>query len=208
LGNLLLVYVASMLALGLLLSLFLSGKKMKDLFGMRALVKEPGTLPTDLVERHGSGTVLINAGLVGLIGWGYIRLVGGTFNGPTLGGVLTMVGFAAFGKHPLNILPVMLGVYGASRLMIWDPADAGPLLAALFATTLAPLGGRFGPHVGLLAGAVHLTLVMRTAAWFGGLNLYNNGFAGGLTATLFISTITWWSNWREEGSRAPRRKER
>jgi hypothetical protein len=207
LGNLLLVYVVSMLALGLFLSVFVSGKRPKDGLGMRALVKETGVLPTDLVERHGAGTALINAGLVGLIGWGYIRLAGGTFNGPTLGGVLTMVGFAAFGKHPLNILPVMLGVYGASWLMIWDPADAGPLLAALFATTLAPLSGRFGPHVGLLAGAVHLTLVMRTAAWFGGLNLYNNGFAGGLTATLFISTITWWSSWREDRSRAPRRRE-
>jgi hypothetical protein len=208
LGNLLLVYVASMLVLGLLLSRFLSGKRLRtrsgvrELLGMRALVKEAGTLPTDLIERHGAGTTLINMGLVGLIGWGYIRLVGGTYNGPTLGGVLTMVGFAAFGKHVLNVLPVMLGVYGASWAMVWHPADAGPLLAALFSTTLAPLSGRFGPLVGLLAGAVHLTLVMRTAAWFGGLNLYNNGFAGGLTATLFVSLITWWSSWREDRSRA------
>jgi hypothetical protein len=203
LGTLLLVYVAFLLAVGLLVSRFVSGKKLKDGLGMRALVKEVGALPTDLVERHGAGPALINAGLVGLIGWGYIALVGGTYNGPTLGGVLTMVGFATFGKHPLNILPLMLGVYGASRAMVWQPADAGPLLAALFSTTLAPLSGRFGPLAGLLAGAVHLALVMRTAAWFGGLNLYNNGFAGGLTATLFVSLITWWSSWREDHARGP-----
>ena len=206
LGNLLLIYVASMLVLGVLLSWLLSGNKFKNLLGMRALVKEAGTLPTDMIERYGAGTTLINMGLVGLIGWGYIKLVGGTYNGPTLGGVLTMVGFAAFGKHVLNILPVMLGVYLGSWAMIWQPADAGPLLAALFATTLAPLSGRFGPLVGLLAGLVHLTLVMRTAAWFGGLNLYNNGFAGGLTATLFISLISWWSSWREERTRAPAKR--
>jgi len=209
LGNLLLIYVASMLAIGLLLRLFLSGDKRRTsdgaraLFGMRALVREAGTLPTDLIERHGAGPTLINMGLVGLIGWGYIKLVGGTFNGPTLGGVLTMVGFAAFGKHVLNILPVMLGVYLGSWAMVWQPSDAGPLLAALFGTTLAPLSGRFGPLVGLAAGVVHLTLVMRTAAWFGGLNLYNNGFAGGLTAMLFVSLITWWTGWREDRSRGP-----
>jgi hypothetical protein len=207
LGNLLGVYVASLLVLGLLLSRFLSRKRAKSLLGMRALVVEVGTLPTDLIERHGAGTTLINMGLVGLIGWGYIRLVGGIYNGPTLGGVLTMVGFAAFGKHVLNILPVMLGVLLGSWAMVWQPADAGPLLAALFATTLAPLSGRFGPLVGVLAGMVHLALVMRTAAWFGGLNLYNNGFAGGLTATLFVSLITWWSNWREDHSRKARRRE-
>jgi hypothetical protein len=39
---------------------------------------------------------------------------------------------------------------------------------------------------------------MRTAPWHGGLNLYNNGFAGGLTATLLVSIITWWSSWKEE----------
>ena len=52
--------------------------------------------------------------------------------------------------------------------------------------------------MGLLAGAVHLTLVMRTAPWHAGLNLYNNGFAGGLTATLLIGIVGWWSSWREE----------
>ena len=198
LGTWLLIYVASMLVVGLLIARGLSGKRARDWFGMRALVREAGTLPTDFCELHGAGATLINMGLVGLIGWGYIRLVGGTYNGPTLGGVLTMVGFAAFGKHPLNVLPIMLGVYLGSRVMVWQPAQAGPLLAALFSTTLAPLSGQFGPLVGLLAGMVHLTLVMRTAPWFGGLNLYNNGFAGGLTATLFVSLITWWSSWRED----------
>ena len=200
LGTSLLVYVASMLAVGLFLARGLPGVRARALFGMRALVREAGTLPTDFVELHGAGTTLINMGLVGLIGWGYIGLVGGTYNGPTLGGVLTMVGFAAFGKHVLNVLPIMLGVYLGSRVTVWQPAQAGPLLAALFATTLAPLSGKFGPVVGVLAGMVHLTLVMRTAPWFAGFNLYNNGFAGGLTATLFVSLITWWSGWREDRS--------
>ncbi|MDY7040658.1 MAG: DUF1576 domain-containing protein [Chloroflexota bacterium] len=194
LGTFLLIYSCSMLVVGLYLS--------RSLAGLRRLTREAGTLPTDFVELHGPGATLINMGLVGLIGWGYILLVGGVFNGPTIGGVLTMVGFAAFGKHIFNVPPIMLGVYLGSRLMVWQPDQAGPLLAALFATTLAPLSGAFGPLLGILAGAVHLMLVMRTAAWHGGLNLYNNGFAGGLTATLLVGIIGWWSSWNED-----RRKE-
>ncbi|MFN2157841.1 MAG: DUF1576 domain-containing protein [Anaerolineae bacterium] len=185
-----LAYVSSMLVAGAVL--------VRGLGGVRELVGEAGTLPTDFVELYGPGATLLNMGLVGLMGWSYIALVGGAYNGPTVGGVLTMVGFAAFGKHVLNVPPVMLGVYLGSRLLVWEPTQAGPLLAALFATTLAPLSGQFGPLVGLLAGVVHLTLVMRTGAWFAGLNLYNNGFAGGLTATLLVSMIGWWSNWRSE----------
>ena len=196
LGWSLLAYVGSMLLLGL--ALLRRALANHDLGGLRRLFRQPGTLPSDFVESHGAGPVLINMGLVGIIGWGYIRLVGGAFNGPTLGGVLTMVGFAAFGKHVVNVLPVMAGVLLGSVAMIWRPSDPGPLLAALFATTLAPFSGAFGPLVGMLAGLIHLTMVMRTAGWHGGLNLYNNGFAGGLTATLLIGIIGWWSSWREE----------
>lgn len=186
----LLFYSISMLAIGLYLG--------RGFTGLRGITREAGTLPTDFVELHGLGATLINMGLVGLIGWGYILLVGGVFNGPTVGAVLTMVGFAAFGKHIFNIPPIMLGVYLGSRLMVWQPDQVGPLLAALFGTTLAPLSGTFGPLLGILAGAMHLMLVMRTAAWHGGLNLYNNGFAGGLTATFLVGIIGWWSSWNED----------
>jgi hypothetical protein len=190
LGIALLVYVLSLLVIGMVLA--------RGLGQMRRLVREAGALPSDFIESYGAGTTLTNMGLVGLVGWGYILLAGGVFNGPTVGGVMTMVGFAAFGKHVLNVLPVMVGVYLGSWLLVWEPGQAGPLLAALFATTLALLSGRFGPLLGVLAGLIHLTMVMRTGPWHAGLNLYNNGLAGGLTATLIVSMITWWSNWREE----------
>jgi len=188
------VYMGAMITIGLGLA--------RGLGSWRSLLREAGTLPTDFVALCGAGTTLINMGLIGFVGWSYITLVGGTFNGPTLGGIFTMVGFAAFGKHLVNVPPIMAGVYLSSWLFVWKPAQPGPLLAALFATTLAPLSGRFGPLLGILAGVVHSLLVMRTASWHGGLNLYNNGFAGGLTATLLVGIISWWSNWREEHQRA------
>ena len=55
----------------------------------------------------------------------------------------------------------------------------------------------FGPLVGMAAGCVHLLIVERTAAWHGGLDLYNNGFAGGLTAALFVAVIQWVKSTRE-----------
>jgi hypothetical protein len=35
-------------------------------------------------------------------------------------------------------------------------------------------------------------MVERTGAWHLGLNLYNNGFAGGITATLLLAVIEWY----------------
>ena len=51
----------------------------------------------------------------------------------------------------------------------------------------------------MAAGFVHLTLVERSAAWHGGLDLYNNGFAGGLTATLFVAIIQWLRSFKTGG---------
>ncbi|HDQ14008.1 MAG TPA: DUF1576 domain-containing protein, partial [Sediminispirochaeta sp.] len=64
----------------------------------------------------------------------------------------------------------------------------------LFGTTLAPLAGEFGVIVGFVAGFTHLLMVERTAAWHGGFDLYNNGFAGGLTATFFLAIIEWFNS--------------
>jgi hypothetical protein len=38
---------------------------------------------------------------------------------------------------------------------------------------------------------------MQTGAWHGGFNLYNNGFAGGLTVGLFVAVIEWYRSVRE-----------
>ena len=157
------------------------------------LWKLPGTLVTDFVSQEGFSAAVFNMGLVGLMGMVYILLVGGDFNGPTIGGVFTIVGFGAFGKHVKNIWPIMLGVYLASLLSVWSPAEPGVVLAALFGTTLAPLAGGFGPLMGIAAGMVHLGVVMHVGFFHAGMNLYNNGFAGGLVGTLFIGLTRWFN---------------
>ena len=165
---------------------FLNDKSFK---GYKEIFKESGVLVTDFVDIVGVGNTLVNMGIVGLAGMLYIELVGGDYNGATLGGLLTMIGFASFGKQPKNIFPVMLGVYLGTIFSVFNASDPGPLLAALFVTTIAPLAGRYGFVVGVLAGFVHLSVVNFTGILHGGLNLYNNGFTGGLVATVFVGII-------------------
>jgi hypothetical protein len=149
------------------------------------LMQYPGALVTDFPTLVGLPATLLNMGCVSLLGLSYVLLVGGSVTGPTIGALLTMLGFAAFGKHPRNILPPMLGVYLGTLLKVYNAADPAPLLAALFVTGIAPVSGYFGPLVGLLAGYLHLGMVMHVGWLHSGLNLYNNGFSGGLV-TMFV----------------------
>lgn len=174
--------VVSMIIVGFLIN-------KKSFKGFKEIFKYPGVLITDYTAIAGFGNTLINMGLVGLIAIIYIELVGGHYNGPTIGGVLTVVGFGAFGKNPKNITPIMLGVYIGTIFSNFEVNGPGPLLAALFGTTLAPLAGKFGPLVGILAGFTHLSIVSYVGGLHGGLNLYNNGFSAGLVSTIFIAVI-------------------
>ncbi len=169
--------------------------------GFRKLLRLTGRLPSDFLDMVTPGAALLNMGILGLIGSAYVAAVGGDFNGPVVGGLLTLVGFGAFGKHPRNSLPVMAGVF-ASTLLFGKPLTApGPILALLFGTTLAPLAGEFGPLVGFIAGFLHLVLVERTGAFHMGLDLYNNGFAGGLTAGLVSAVLEWIRSNKQERMR-------
>jgi hypothetical protein len=115
--------------------------------------------------------------------------VGGELNGPVIGAIFTIVGFAAFGKHPRNIVPIMIGVFLGSLAKPWSADDPSILLAALFGTTLAPIAGRFGWHWGVVAGFVHSSAALTVGPVHAGLNLYNNGFAAGIVAAVLVPVI-------------------
>ena len=154
-----------------------------------SIMRQTGRSPTDFVAQAGMGTSLLNMGLTGAIGTAYVLAVGSDLNGPTLGAIFTIVGFAAFGKHPKNIVPIMLGVFIASMLKDWSANDPSAVLAALFGTTLAPIAGRFGWHWGVVAGFLHASAARSVGSVHGGLNLYNNGFAAGIVAAVLAAVI-------------------
>ena len=120
----------------------------------------------------------------------FILATGGDLNGPTLGGILTIMGFSAFGKHARNITPIMLGVVIGGVFMHFDINQSSVQLALLFGTTLAPISGYFGWPFGIVAGFLHSSVVLHAGTPVEGINLYNNGFSGGLLAIVLYPIIS------------------
>ncbi len=182
LGTFLIVLFAVMIALGFRFDARVAS-------GVRKVIGTSGQSPTDFIALAGFGPALANMGMCGAIGVAYVLAVGGALNGPVIGAIFTIVGFAAFGKHPRNIVPIMAGVYLGSLAKPWSAGDPGILLAALFGTTLAPIAGRFGWHWGIVAGFVHSSAALSVGSVHAGLNLYNNGFAAGIVASVLVPVI-------------------
>lgn len=182
----------TILCLGLILiGFFGSGRPAWAVWaGYRRLLSTTGRAPSDYLRMFGAGAVAVNAGVNGLVAMGYILLIGGQLNGPTVGAVLTVMGFSAYGKHLRNILPIMAGVWLGATVLSRSVNAPSLQIAALFGTTLAPVAGHFGWPYGVLAGLIHSALVLQTGGPVAGLNLYNNGFSGGLIATVLYPTIT------------------
>ena len=83
----------------------------------------------------------------------------------------------------------MAGVCLASLAGAWSITDPSAMLALLFSTTLAPIAGEFGIVAGLLAGFLHSSVALNVGIVYGGMNLYNNGFAGGIVAIFMVPVI-------------------
>ncbi len=156
---------------------------------MPVIAKSSGQVPTDFVSKPGLGPTLLNMGLSGAIGLAYVLLIGSDLNGPTIGGIFAIVGFAAFGARPGNFVPIMIGVFIGALAKPWEASDEAIVLAALFGTALAPIAGRFGWHWGIIAGFVHSSAVLTVGASHAGLNLYNNGFSAGMVAAVLVPVI-------------------
>lgn len=183
-----------------LMKLFLTFSSLLILLGLyfcwrekRIRLKEifatSGKIITDFLTLHGLGSTLLNMGLMGFFMLGYVLVMDGKLNGPVLGALISIVGFSAYGNHPLNSLPVLLGAFLAGLVNIYDMNATSLLMAALFSTTLAPISGFYGSPFGLLAGFFHIALVTNVGYLHGGLNLYNNGFSGGFIAALMVPVL-------------------
>ncbi len=155
-----------------------------------ALLRTSGRVPSDYVRTFTPGPVLVNMGVNGLIATGYVLLTGGDLNGATIGAIFTIIGFSGYGKHAFNIVPVMAGVLLGSLTNHVDPNSSALQLAGLFGTTLAPFAGVFGWPFGVLAGLLHSSVVLQAGLPLEGMNLYNNGFSGGLVAIVLYPILT------------------
>lgn len=166
--------------------LFLNRWSVKELF---SITRHPGRAVADFVLMDGEGPTLMNMAVVGMSCLIYIICIGGDLSGPVVGAILTAFGFAAFGVHLKNFLPVLAGVVIMTIFNRFTILTPGMQLAAIFAVGLAPIAGQFGIIAGIIAGAVHSAIVMCTSEMYGGMNLYNNGFSAGWTAIILIPIL-------------------
>ena len=175
------IYFLSAILFGLF-----SGGSLSSLF---KITRHPGRAVADFVLMDGAAPTLMNMGIIGIVGETYILLIGGDFSGPVIGAILTAFGFAAFGAHIKNYLPVLAGVYLSTFITIFEADTPGIQLAAIFAVGLSPIAGQFGIMAGVIGGFLHAAIVMCTSQMYGGLNLYNNGFSAGWVAILMVPVM-------------------
>lgn len=193
--NLPLVIFLSVMSLYLILCGFLGKGEpvtFKSIFGMDAN-------DNDFFKAHGE-RVYIAMGAMGILCMTVILAVRGDFSGTVVGGAASVVGFGAFGKSFTRSLPIMAGTLvaaGVHMAFTGSPMNSpGILTVVLFSTCLSPLTKRFGIYWGFLAGFLHLILATNVGIFHGGLNLYNNGFAGGLVAMVLLPVMEFFE-WRK-----------
>ncbi|MGL6168583.1 MAG: DUF1576 domain-containing protein, partial [Fusobacteriaceae bacterium] len=170
-------------------SLFIIGFILNDnsLKNYKTLMKDPG-LKCDFVDKYGYGLTFINMSFLGILSVAFVYILKQELNGPLLAGVLTVVGFAAHGKTPFNIIPILIGVMLAS---IGTTKDSFIIvLSGLFGTSLAPISGVYGMFWGIAAGWLHFSVVQSIGILHGGLNLYNNGFSAGIVAGFMLPIMS------------------
>lgn len=167
---------------------FVLGRGKDHAAAMKRIVRSSGRLVSDYYSLYGE-TAYINMGLLGIFATTVVLAIGGDINGPTMGGVLTIMAFGCFGKHLRNIVPVMAGALAAIFANVTDTRAPVNLLALLFSTGLAPIAGQYGIIWGMVAGFIHVNIVIHAGYMTNGLNLYNNGFAAGFVAMLLVPVI-------------------
>jgi len=151
--------------------------------------KHSGRLITDFFFLY-KYSIYINMGLLCAFATTLVLVLQAELAGIVLAGIFTIVGFACFGKHILNIVPVMIGALISAYLNIWPLTTPSNIAAILFSTALAPIAGQFGWIWGIVAGFLHVSVAMFVGELNGGLNLYNNGFTAGLVAMFLVPVIT------------------
>lgn len=153
------------------------------------LMKSSGKLISDYVTDYGKSVVLLNVGVMGLISLLVIVILKFQMGGALTGAVLTVMGFAACGKHPKNSVPVILGAILGVYLTKYSFDSVGVVISILFVTALAPISGQYGFFIGLLAGLIHVVIAPIAFSFQGGFDLYNNGFTAGFVAALLVPVL-------------------
>jgi hypothetical protein len=185
----------------LLAAAFLWDNPWKILQGLRLVIISRDALITDYFALAGYGAGFANAAFVYGIGLFLIIRQKIPFTGLTLSALFINAGYAFWGKNPVNILPLLFGVFLYAKMH--HSTFQRYLYTALFGTCLAPVitefvyilpFGHLGNLVtaaclGLLIGILLPPLVAHTPAMHQGYTLFNAGFAAGFFAFALVCLL-------------------
>jgi len=142
----------------------------------------------DYYSRCGT-TCYINMGVLGLFCILMANLVGFELTGPLLGGIISVMGFGANGMQIYSASSLMAGIALATFTSPLSLDDPNVSVAFFFVACLSPIPAKYGWHWGVVAGLIHLHLATSLALPSGGINLYNNGVAGGFVVILLLPLL-------------------
>ena len=185
------IYVSAFL---LYMAAFLLATPGEIVQGMKTIIWSKDALITDYFKLAGHGAAFFNAALVLTIGIWLVNIAKLPFTGITIAALAIDVCFGFWGKNPVNIFPIFIGVFLYAKL---HKASIGRYLyTALFGACLGPmvtevmykLPFTFDARliltvvIGVFIGLMLPPLSAHTVSMHMGYNLFNVGFSGGILA--------------------------
>ena len=185
------IYMSAVL---LYVAAFLLASPEEIMQGMKTIVWSKDALITDYFKLAGYGAAFFNAALVLTIGILLVKAAKLPFTGITMAALSIDVCFGFWGKNPVNILPILMGVFLYAKI---HKASIGRYLyTALFGACLGPvvtevmykLPFSFEVRlivtiiIGMLIGLMLPPLSAHTVSMHMGYNLFNVGFSAGILA--------------------------
>ncbi|NLV87165.1 MAG: DUF1576 domain-containing protein [Clostridiales bacterium] len=160
--------------------------------GFLLILTSPSNLITDYFEIGGIGASFLNSGLILILSAFSLHLNRIKLKGEAVAGLVTVCGFALFGKNLYNSIPIAAGTYLYAYVMKLPPHEVA--IPGLFATALGPLvstlsfglglglyrGLAIGCAAGLIIGFIIIPLAKSFFNFHRGFNLYNIGFTAGI----------------------------
>ncbi len=169
--------------------------------GMGKILSERDVLITDYFVTVGYGAALFNAATVTLMCLMFIKLSGAEMAGMTFASLLITLGFAMFGKNPVNVLPIILGGYLYSKYRK-EPFSKyvhiavfagclGPIVTevALVLPFALPISIVVAAVVGVAIGFIVPSISLHTPLVHGGHTLFNVGTSAGFVAIATVSIM-------------------
>lgn len=169
--------------------------------GMYIIVRSRDTLITDYFELTSYGAAFFNASLVLASGIFMLHKLKMHYSGLSLAVLFINVGFALFGKNPINVMPIIIGTCLYARFHKVPVSRYA--YTALFGSCLSPMVTEMGyllPFpaewnfvlavvIGIFVGFILPPLSQHTASMHMGYNLLNMGFAAGLLAFVIVCVL-------------------